>query len=338
MISNQFCPICEKPLEGCDSIVTCPICGTPHHGECYKKLGHCKNENLHQSGFEFNQNQNSNDDSGENSSSDEISCPVCSQKNPVNTIFCINCGTPIQSTIFGGSAPGGGNPGAGGMPPGGGFGQAGGAPGGIFCGNPAFLAPINPNEDIDGQKAGDIAAYVGQSAPVYINKFKALLRTKFRISWNWSSFFFGPLYYAYRKMWFWTVISFLLTLVTVLPVLVDMAAAATNTETAAQLPNFLRFFMVEENYSDLTVISSIASMIGRLLLALFTNSLYLSKVKRAIKKQYKLSTSNGSDGSPTLIHSALAKKGGVSSIGCFIFLILMSVAIGGYIYYLNGLL
>ena len=44
------CPVCQKEFAAGDDIVVCPVCGTPHHRECYRQLGHCGNEKLHQEG------------------------------------------------------------------------------------------------------------------------------------------------------------------------------------------------------------------------------------------------------------------------------------------------
>ena len=51
--SNQKCPICNEAFKGDDDIVVCPMCGTPHHRECYKKNGECGNYNKHQDGFRW---------------------------------------------------------------------------------------------------------------------------------------------------------------------------------------------------------------------------------------------------------------------------------------------
>ena len=51
--TNEKCPVCENAFSGDDDIVVCPICGTPHHRECYKQNGKCKNENQHSSGFRW---------------------------------------------------------------------------------------------------------------------------------------------------------------------------------------------------------------------------------------------------------------------------------------------
>lgn len=50
---NQKCPVCEKEFSGEDDIVVCPLCGTPHHRECYKKNGECGNFDEHSKGFRW---------------------------------------------------------------------------------------------------------------------------------------------------------------------------------------------------------------------------------------------------------------------------------------------
>ena len=53
LYENEICPVCEKPFQEGDDVVTCPDCGTPHHRECYDKLGRCENQNLHGTGFVY---------------------------------------------------------------------------------------------------------------------------------------------------------------------------------------------------------------------------------------------------------------------------------------------
>ena len=35
------CAVCGKEFDENSDVVVCPVCGTPHHRECYKQLGHC---------------------------------------------------------------------------------------------------------------------------------------------------------------------------------------------------------------------------------------------------------------------------------------------------------
>lgn len=50
---NQPCPVCEQNFQANDDIVVCPVCGTPHHRDCYKKNGECGNFEKHNEGFRW---------------------------------------------------------------------------------------------------------------------------------------------------------------------------------------------------------------------------------------------------------------------------------------------
>ena len=41
------CVRCHAYLFPEDDIVYCPVCGAPHHRECYNQLGHCALEEFH---------------------------------------------------------------------------------------------------------------------------------------------------------------------------------------------------------------------------------------------------------------------------------------------------
>ncbi len=45
--NEQSCVRCKSYLFADDDVVVCPICGAPHHRECYEALGHCALEELH---------------------------------------------------------------------------------------------------------------------------------------------------------------------------------------------------------------------------------------------------------------------------------------------------
>ncbi len=50
---NQPCPVCQQSFQPDDDIVVCPVCGTPHHRNCYKKNGECGNFEKHNEGFRW---------------------------------------------------------------------------------------------------------------------------------------------------------------------------------------------------------------------------------------------------------------------------------------------
>lgn len=51
--SHDNCPVCNQQFQGDDDIVVCPICGTPHHRDCYKQNGACGNSDKHGENFRW---------------------------------------------------------------------------------------------------------------------------------------------------------------------------------------------------------------------------------------------------------------------------------------------
>ncbi len=45
--TNEKCPVCNETFKSDDDIVVCPLCGTPHHRECYKQNTKCANHHKH---------------------------------------------------------------------------------------------------------------------------------------------------------------------------------------------------------------------------------------------------------------------------------------------------
>ena len=44
---NLPCVVCGKEFDENSDVVVCPVCGTPHHRDCYKQIGHCGNIEWH---------------------------------------------------------------------------------------------------------------------------------------------------------------------------------------------------------------------------------------------------------------------------------------------------
>jgi hypothetical protein len=59
----------------------------------------------------------------------------------------------------------------------------------------------------------DFAIFIGKNAEVYFRKFKKFRINepeRFSVSWNWPAFFFTYIWLAYRKMYKWAVVAFLI--------------------------------------------------------------------------------------------------------------------------------
>lgn len=52
---GSSCVRCKSYIFEDDDIVYCPVCGAPHHRECYNALGHCALEELHGTENEYKQ-------------------------------------------------------------------------------------------------------------------------------------------------------------------------------------------------------------------------------------------------------------------------------------------
>lgn len=180
--SGQKCPVCSQKFQDGDEVVVCPVCGTPHHRQCWIDYGGCRNANLHGTDYQWKPTATASDrpDFDEKRDLGEI-CPVCGKNNPKNTLFCPGCGTPL-------GAAGQAQRGAGGQqarPP---FGFP-------------FGQPFDEQQTIRGVPAREVAEVVKAGAFSYIPKFLRMERKKVPVSFNWASFFFFPFWFIYRKMY-----------------------------------------------------------------------------------------------------------------------------------------
>lgn len=67
---------------------------------------------------------------------------------------------------------------------------------------PAFISAFDSDpQTIDGESISDVAATVRSNAPRFVRIFKRLEDGTKKLSWNWGAFFFGSLYYFYRKIY-----------------------------------------------------------------------------------------------------------------------------------------
>ena len=86
--TNQTCPICNKGFSVNDDIVVCPLCGTPHHRECYKQNGECGNYDKHNEGFRWSPAETNVLDAPTETAPETQENPVFNEQNiPVPPLF-----------------------------------------------------------------------------------------------------------------------------------------------------------------------------------------------------------------------------------------------------------
>lgn len=205
---NLSCPVCGQTFQPQDDIVVCPVCGTPHHRECYQKLGHCAHLDWHAQGKRFeaggrsDQTREKQQDTQSGEEKKEEICPRCGAVNPPDLYFCRQCGFPLngpfqkeqnrswqnngQQPPYSGADPRYQQPPFGGVPP-------------------VFFSPyagMDPEEELaEGVTVKEMAQYLGTASPSFLMRFRRIAKERKTVSWN-LLFAVGNVFYAlYRKFY-----------------------------------------------------------------------------------------------------------------------------------------
>ncbi len=197
--NQKKCRICGGYLFDDDDVVVCPICGAPHHRDCYNSVGHCGDEDNHGTPLQYDkQLKKENAANGKKATADKIICPNCGNLCNQNDKFCPKCSAPLtaryaestNNSPF--SAP---------------FGRA------FVIGKQDPCGGINPKTELgNGVKASDAAAFVGIGSQRYIPRFAAFSSGFSKSSWNWAAFIFPAAWMFYRKMYFKAMAVFIIQL------------------------------------------------------------------------------------------------------------------------------
>lgn len=193
---NCKCSVCHQSLSEHDDIVVCPECGAPYHRACYERAGACVYQSRHGAAFSFA-------DTEEGERSHMVACPSCGAQNSPDNIFCERCGAALrpQNCRHGNGAPQEQE-----RPPVHGFGAQG------FGGRGGFAAtdPLGGHQfaaEYDGISTADWSAYIGQSSPYYLYQFDRMDAHGRKTSVCWSALLFAPVYFCFRRMWGWGMLS-----------------------------------------------------------------------------------------------------------------------------------
>lgn len=180
LYNNDKCPVCGKQFAEGDDIVTCPVCGTPHHRECYNSIGKCANEALHSEGFVFKRASDEQPAAEKDENAANKKPPVIFENLGRDFQGKIEDASPFANARFDeANEQNGENK----------------APNFTVNGQNAYI--FNKDEKIDDVYVEDVITAVGNNFPKFIDKF----RKNRKLNWNWSAFIFGPYYFFFRKMY-----------------------------------------------------------------------------------------------------------------------------------------
>ena len=333
------CPYCHKPIKEGDEVSVCPQCGAPYHRACAKEAGGCVLTELHEKGGQWTRVQRP--PASEIDGRASLRCSRCGSVNPPGSTVCEICGTPLDNATPEPEAepwnrPNWQNPPAGNM----GGGRFSGQGGAYVNGNPnpydqnpyrqggpgapfqmpfdPFVNPmggLDPEEELDGVKAKDAAAYVRQNTPYFLPKFKAFFRktggARGGFSWNWSAFIFDAYYLFYRKMYGLGAAVLAISVLLSVPSLIvyfENMLALMNGEGGLLAAIGLSAGRLQTLYS----LANFLSLVMKLVLATMFNRAYAAHTVGAVKKQRAAIQDDNA------YYSALARKGGVSLPGVLV--------------------
>lgn len=302
--TDESCFSCGRKFNENDDVVVCPECGTPYHRDCYNHEGKCVNAQLHESGGKWRRKPVSE----QSAAKDEAGriCPKCMHRNDENAEICRGCGCRLPDKD--GSQHEDNN----------GIGLE------AMFGNTdnAFFKPylgLDPDEDLGGATVRELSVFVDSNTLYYLPLFKKMKDFGSRVSLNVASFLFPYFYFANRKMWFWGIVTAVVSVLLELP-----STLYTLATTELELPYIQNVIAELTKMKDSLLLVSegcaIAGWIFRIIVCMFANRLYFRFAVRSINK---IKESHGG-----FAESAVLKaKGGVNpSNMLFMLLILIGIS------------
>lgn len=174
-VEGQDCPVCGSHLFNDDDVVFCPICGAPHHRDCYKSIGHCALEADHGTEREYKRPEPKAEQPEEKTDERPRVCAVCGEKLSESALYCPKCGRSTTAQAQNRQP---------------------------FAGMQGMvidpMGGVDPNDTIEEIPVTHVAKYVMVNTHRYIPVFKKLSKQR-RIHWNWAAFLFPGGWLCYRK-------------------------------------------------------------------------------------------------------------------------------------------
>ncbi|HIW74484.1 MAG TPA: DUF2628 domain-containing protein [Firmicutes bacterium] len=291
-VQDFACPVCGKPFVSGDDVVVCPLCGAPHHRECYKKIGRCAFASAHGTAAQWRPPLKKEDEG-------VWTCGNCGTVNPAGSEACRKCGRAFEEPAP--PRPEEQNPPV----------------------DPAVFAPpytpygeVPSDGTVGGESAMELATYLGPRAGYYLPRFQYIAQGRNPVSWNWAAALFPVEWLLYRKMGKLFVPALFLSLLLLSPYL---AALALGMRAVLADSSALQAFLAAGEIPAGSVpawllllahLSSLVSLTLRCALGMRANSLYWRHVKRMMGR---IRRECREDGDSLVYRYALSGRGGVSA-------------------------
>ena len=253
---NEVCPVCKEKFSENDDIVVCPVCGSPHHRVCYKVKDRCENEGLHSSEFRWKKENTKRSNPENKSSTGIVFCEKCGTPNMIksyeNITQCRRCNASLN---FNNER------------------------------NVSFSFSEQKNIEKSSEFEQSIK-FVRSNVLYYLPVFTRFRLTGGNMSFNLICFIFPPLYFASRKMWFWAVLTAVLSVLFVMPLAV-MALVGIGAESNVEsyFPTSVNNILNGSSFMlRLVEVCNFLDMIMRILCCLFGNRLYYNFVNKSVKR------------------------------------------------------
>ncbi len=196
---NHSCPVCEKEFDKDSDTVVCPVCGAPHHRDCYEQEDRCFFEDKHKDGFDYKNYYQEQKIKECMPTDNTLRCATCGSDLVPGSRFCNHCGTPVENTP---PSPydrhteeqnsANNQPNRNQVPP-----------QGVHVETFAFdpMGGLKADEEVgDGVTVGEVAKFTKNNSPFYSRLFHQI-KNHNRSRFTLSGFLFSGGWLLYRKMY-----------------------------------------------------------------------------------------------------------------------------------------
>ncbi|MDE6776207.1 MAG: DUF2628 domain-containing protein [Ruminococcus sp.] len=256
--AGEACSKCGEIFNENDDVVVCPECGSPHHRICYGS--ECANASLHGTDYKW-QKKIVSIKSGSEKPRVAVRCPDCGAVSDSTLNRCPGCGTEFTDELIEKSRT---------------------------DHNKALhdLFKLEPDFTFEGIPVPEVIFFLRSNVMYYLNSFCNIAKKRKNISFNLICFIFPPIYFANRRMWFWAVLTTIISVILSLPLAVTTIMEMSIDGSARDFfsAGLINVLSNNENIlMRLIEICNTADFIFRFILCIFANRIYYRHTIRSIK-------------------------------------------------------